>query len=256
MYKIHKSLKAHERGSIVVSAHASHAEGLRLEPDSMPWLNVRSLFTQQQMGTQWEHWAEKGGEERNWPPYLTFRWLSISVLSDRHSPTCENFWDYLHLYFTFKGAVKWSFLLLQNGQLCSWIMPSLVFFWFANIFLQKMGVLFLSEVEKLHPWNNSNIYPCDVRRVIAIWNYWPRILYVQVSTLEGPKFMISLALTQIYVRNKGLNEELLLVVLPVLRHKSFAQNFCPGHTLNGCCAELASNLDAEAGPFTSSDPII
>ena len=25
-----------ERGSIVVRAHASHAEGLRLEPDSMP----------------------------------------------------------------------------------------------------------------------------------------------------------------------------------------------------------------------------
>ena len=37
------------------------------------------------MGTQWEHWGDKGGEERNWPPYLTCRWLSISVLSNRHS---------------------------------------------------------------------------------------------------------------------------------------------------------------------------
>ena len=37
------------RGSIVVRANASRAEGLRFEPDSMPWLNTRSLFTQQQM---------------------------------------------------------------------------------------------------------------------------------------------------------------------------------------------------------------
>ena len=62
-----------ERGSIVIRAHASHAESLQFEPDSMPLLNARSLFTQQQMGTQWEHWGDKGGEERNWPPYLTCR---------------------------------------------------------------------------------------------------------------------------------------------------------------------------------------
>ena len=41
----------YEQGSIVVRAHASHAEGLGFEPDSMPWLNARSMFTQQQMGT-------------------------------------------------------------------------------------------------------------------------------------------------------------------------------------------------------------
>ena len=41
------SLVLSERGSIVVRAHASHAEGLRFEPDSMPSLNTRSLFTQQ-----------------------------------------------------------------------------------------------------------------------------------------------------------------------------------------------------------------
>ena len=23
------------------------------------------------MGTQWEHWGDKGGEERNWPPLRT-----------------------------------------------------------------------------------------------------------------------------------------------------------------------------------------
>ena len=33
--------------------------------------------------------GDKGGEERNWPPYLTCRWLRISVLSNRHSPTYE-----------------------------------------------------------------------------------------------------------------------------------------------------------------------
>ena len=54
--------------------------------------------------------------------------------------------------------------------------------------------------------------------------------------------------------NRGLNEELLPVLLPVLRHKSFAQNFCRSHTLNGCCAERASNMDAKVGLFTLSDP--
>ena len=54
--------------------------------------------------------------------------------------------------------------------------------------------------------------------------------------------------------NRGLNEELLPVLLPVLHHKSFAQNFCPSHTLNGCCAKLASNLDAKVGLITLSDP--
>ena len=78
----------------------------------------------------------------------------------------------------------------------------------------------------------------------------------QDSALEGPKLMISHALIQIYVRNisRGLNQDLLPVLLPVLRHKSFAQNFCQGHTLNGYCAKLASNLDAKDGLLTLSDP--
>ena len=71
-------------------------EGLRFESDSMPRLNGRSLFTQQQVGTRWEHWGDKGGEEGNWPPYLTCRWLRISVLSIRHSPTYESIRDYLY----------------------------------------------------------------------------------------------------------------------------------------------------------------
>ena len=50
--------------------------------------------------------------------------------------------------------------------------------------------------------------------------------------------------------NRGLNEKLQPVLLPVLCHKSFAQNFCQSHTLNGCCAELASNLNAKVGPLT------
>ena len=36
-----------------------------------PWLGARSLSTQQQMGTRWNQWGDKGGEERKWPPYLT-----------------------------------------------------------------------------------------------------------------------------------------------------------------------------------------
>ena len=50
--------------------------------------------------------------------------------------------------------------------------------------------------------------------------------------------------------NNGLNEEL----LPVLRHKSFARNFCQGHILNGCCAKPATNLNAKVGLFILSDP--
>ena len=80
-------------------------------------------------------------------------------------------------------------------------MPSLVFFSFATVFLQKMVVLLLPEVEKLHACNNNDLYPCDVRNVIAIRNCWPAMLYFQVSTLEGPKLMLSHALTQIYVKN-------------------------------------------------------
>ena len=50
--------------------------------------------------------------------------------------------------------------------------------------------------------------------------------------------------------NRGLNEKL----LPVLRHKSFAQNFCQSQTLNGCCAKFASNLEAKVGLLTLSYP--
>ena len=33
-----------------------------------------------------------------------------------------------------------------------------------------------------------------------------------------------------------------------------SQNFGQSHTLNGCCAKLASNLDAKVGLLTLSDP--
>ena len=91
------SIAIREQGSIVVRAHASHVEDLQFEPDLMPWLNAHSLFTQQRMGTQWEHWGDKGGDEGNWPPYLKCRWLSISVLSNRQSPTYKSIWEYLFL---------------------------------------------------------------------------------------------------------------------------------------------------------------
>ena len=90
---------SHGPGGIVVRAHASHVEGLRFESDSMPCLDARSLFIQQQMGTWWQHWGDKGGEERNWPPYLTYRWLRISVLSNRHSPTYESIREHFYLYY-------------------------------------------------------------------------------------------------------------------------------------------------------------
>ena len=49
-------------------------------------------------------------------------------------------------------------------------------------------------------------------------------------------------------------KKLLPVLLPVLHHKSFTQNFCQGHTLSGYCARIASNFDAKVGLLTSSDP--
>jgi len=101
-----------KRGGIVVRAHASRVEGLRFEPDSMPWMIARLLFTQQQMG-------DKGGEGRNWPPYLTCRWLRISVLSNRHFPMYEGIWHYLFLH-----AHLVSFLLIiRNYLACSIFCP-------------------------------------------------------------------------------------------------------------------------------------
>ena len=77
--------------------------------------------------------------------------------------------------------------------------------------------------------------------------------YFQTSTLESPeiddKSCIDPDSHQKYI-NKGLNGEL----LPVLRQKSYAQDFCQGHALNGCCAKLASNLNAKLGLFILSDP--
>ena len=64
----------------------------------MVQVRLNSLFTQQQMGTWWQHWEDEGGGERNWPPYLTCWWLRKSVLSNRHSPTHESIQDYLYLY--------------------------------------------------------------------------------------------------------------------------------------------------------------
>jgi len=45
-------------------------------------------------------------EERNWPPYLTCRWLSISVLSNRHSPTYKSIRDYLYSFTVLKIYVE------------------------------------------------------------------------------------------------------------------------------------------------------
>ena len=104
------------RGGIVVRTHASRAEGLRLEPDSMPWLNARSLFTQQQMGTWWQHWRDKGSEERNWPPYQTSRWLRISFLSNRHSPTYESIWRDLSLLYWMMNLASTILLWYTNAK--------------------------------------------------------------------------------------------------------------------------------------------
>ena len=60
------------------------------------------------MGTWWQHCGDKGGEERNWPSYLTCQWLSISVLSNWHSPTYASIRDDLYLLWLGKklGILK------------------------------------------------------------------------------------------------------------------------------------------------------
>ena len=65
------------------------------------------------MGTQWEHWGGKGGEERNSPSNLTCRWLSISALSNRHSPTYDGIRDYL--YFLLWGRFIASNLKVETS---------------------------------------------------------------------------------------------------------------------------------------------
>ena len=58
---------------------------VRDEPSDQSW-DARSLTSQQQMDTWWQHWEVKGGEEMNWLPTSLCGYLRISVLSSRHSP--------------------------------------------------------------------------------------------------------------------------------------------------------------------------
>ena len=62
---------------------------VRAEPSDHSW-DVRPLFTQQQMGTWWQHWEVKGGEERNWQPYLTMTAAQDKCPSNGHSPNVRN----------------------------------------------------------------------------------------------------------------------------------------------------------------------
>ena len=118
----------------------------------------------------------------------------------------------------------------------------------------KIGVWLLPEVEKLQPCKNNNLYICDLRRAIAISDDCPTIPYSLISTLESPEIddesCIDPDSCEEYI-NKEQNEEL----HPILRHKSFVQDFCQGHTLNGCCAILSSNLNVKVGLSTLSDPV-
>ena len=70
--------------SIAVWALAYCTEDHRSGPIKNQWLEAHSLATQQQMGTRWKHWGDKGGEEMNWSRYLTMP--RTSILSNRHPP--------------------------------------------------------------------------------------------------------------------------------------------------------------------------
>ena len=57
--------------STVVTVLAYCAKDCSLASTWNHWLEACSLSTQQQIGTRWKHWGDKGSEERSWPPYLT-----------------------------------------------------------------------------------------------------------------------------------------------------------------------------------------
>lgn len=75
-------------------------------------LNARSLFTQQQVGTRRQYWGDKGGDVRNWLPYLTCRWIRISVLFNKHSPAYESIRDYLYFRDSF---TNWANQMSTNS---------------------------------------------------------------------------------------------------------------------------------------------
>ena len=89
---------------------------------------------------------DKGGEERNWPPYLTCRWLRISVLSHRHSPTYESIRDYL--YLTILCYLMFNILSMV------FIMPLHFMFCFISFNFKRLSthcsILILSTSRPLH----------------------------------------------------------------------------------------------------------
>ena len=94
----HRSLVI-ERSPLVHEVHGSKS-------DYEIWVTFHfgtdklSLFTQQWMGT-WrslELGKVKGGEERNWPPYLIMPWLCVVLLYKARLLRYYIVWEYL--YFT------------------------------------------------------------------------------------------------------------------------------------------------------------
>ena len=142
--------------------------------------------------------------------------------------------------------------MLQNGQLCSRIMTVSVFFYFRP-FSCKNWEFFATRSRKTSAMKQQQLIPvwrkvghCNLKLLAKntiFSSFHSRRSYIH------DKLCIDPDLCEEYI-NRGLNEKL----LPVLRHKSFAQNCCQSHTLNGCCAKLASNLDAKVGLFILSYP--
>ena len=56
------------------------------------------------------------------------------------------------------------------------------------------------------------------------------------------------------MRTISINRELSEAQHPYLMSKVLRTKFRQGHTLNGCCGKLASNLNAKVGLFILADP--
>ena len=127
------------------------------------------------MGTQWEHRGDKGSEERHWPPYLTCRWLSISVLSYRHSPTFESIRDYF--YFTLLSFTAARDITFYPQKFFRPFLSDIsgFLYWLLHNYLWKRSILFTKSFYQSH-----NHWPHCRRLFGVIWKMTISIMFFRI----------------------------------------------------------------------------
>jgi len=160
----------------VVRAHASRAEGLRFESDSLPWLNASRLLTQQQMDTRWQHWGDKGSEDRNWPPYLKRWWLRISILLNRHSRTYESIRDYLYFFYARLNPSFSLFGVLIQGAQEKKISASRFFLmqvFYAGFYCRSVSIVNVDHCRDGFKYEASSVaYPTSTKNSSSLFSWY------------------------------------------------------------------------------------